>query len=64
MSKRNIILDLLCVTGLELNQEYDGTFYTPALKEFFEKRGAKIDEQKVIFNSGLRAPVSTSRTAR
>jgi len=49
---------------LELNQEYDGTFYTPALKKFFEKRGAKIDEQKVTFNSGLRALVSTSRAAR
>jgi hypothetical protein len=49
---------------LELNQEYDDTFYTPELKEFFEKRGAKIDEQKIIFNSGLRAPVSTSRAAR
>ncbi len=49
---------------LELNQEYDGTFYTPPLKKFFEKRGAKIDEQKVTFNSGLRAPVSTSRAAR
>jgi SAM-dependent methyltransferase len=49
---------------LELNQEYDGTFYTPELKEFFQKRGAKIDEHKIIFNSGLRAPVSTSRAAR
>ena len=49
---------------LELNQEYDGTFYTPELKEFFEKRGAKIDEHKIIFNSGLRAPASTSRAAR
>ena len=49
---------------LELNQEYDGTFYTAELKEFFEKRGAKIDEHKIIFNSGLRAPVSTSRAAR
>ena len=49
---------------LELNQEYDGTFYTPELKEFFEKRGAKIDEHKIIFNSGLRAPVSTSSAAR
>jgi SAM-dependent methyltransferase len=49
---------------LELNQEYDGTFYTPELKKFFEKRGAKIDEHKIIFNSGLRAPVSTSSTAR
>jgi len=44
---------------LELNQEYDGTFYTPKLKEFFEKRGAKIDRHRVIFNSGLPSPVST-----
>src|SRR6266705_2658043 len=49
---------------LELNQEYDETFYTPELKEFFEKRGAKIEEHKIIFDSGLRAPVSTSRAAR
>ncbi len=49
---------------LELNQEYDGTFYTPELKEFFKKRGAKIDEHKIVFNSGLRAPVSTSPVAR
>lgn len=49
---------------LELNQEYDGTFYTPELKEFFQRRGARIDEQKVIFTSGLRAPVSASPAAR
>ena len=49
---------------LELNQEYDETFYTPELKEFFQKRGAKIDEQKVIFNSSLRAPASTAPAAR
>ena len=49
---------------LELNKEYDETFYTPELKEFFQKRGARIDEQKVIFTSGLRAPVSASPTAR
>jgi SAM-dependent methyltransferase len=49
---------------LELNQEYDETFYTPQLKEFFQKRGAKIDEQKVIFNSSLHAPASTSSVAR
>jgi SAM-dependent methyltransferase len=49
---------------LELNQEYDGTFYTPELKEFFENRGARIVEQKIIFNSGLRAPASTSRAVR
>jgi SAM-dependent methyltransferase len=49
---------------LELNQEYDGTFYTPELKEFFQKRGAKIDRHKVIFNSGLPSPVSISPVAR
>src|SRR5437773_1128609 len=49
---------------LELNQEYDGSFYTPELKEFFKKRGARINEQKVIFSSGLRARVSTSPVAR
>ena len=49
---------------LELNQEYDGTFYTPELKEFFQKRGAKINDHKIIFTSGLRAPVSTSPVAR
>ncbi len=49
---------------LELNQEYDGTFYTPELKVFFQKRGAKIDEHKIVFNSGLCAPASTSPVAR
>jgi SAM-dependent methyltransferase len=49
---------------LELNQEYDGTFYTPQLKEFFQNRGAKIDEQKIIFNPSRRVPVSTSSAAR
>jgi SAM-dependent methyltransferase len=49
---------------LELNQEYDGTFYTPELKEFFQKRGAKIDRHKVIFNSGILARASTFPVAR
>jgi SAM-dependent methyltransferase len=49
---------------LELNQEYDGTFYTPELKEFFQKRGATINEHKIIFNSGLPAPASASPVAR
>jgi SAM-dependent methyltransferase len=49
---------------LELNQEYDGTFYTPELKAFFHKRGAKIDEHRIIFSSGVRAPASTSPAAR
>lgn len=49
---------------LELNQEYDGTFYTPELKKFFQRRGAAVNEQKIVFNSGLHAPVSASSTAR
>ena len=49
---------------LELNMEWDGTFYTPELRDYFESRGAKIDNQKVIFNSGVRAPASISTVAR
>jgi SAM-dependent methyltransferase len=49
---------------LELNREYDGTCYTPELREFFALRGAKIDEHKVIFNSGFGAPASTLPVAR
>jgi SAM-dependent methyltransferase len=49
---------------LELNRESDGTLYTPELKEFFQKRGARIDEHKIMFTSGLRAPASTSPVAR
>ena len=49
---------------LELNCEYDGTFYTPELKAFFERRGARIDEHKIIFTSGLPAPASTLPVGR
>ncbi len=36
---------------LELNRESDGTIYTPELKEFFLKRGARIDEHKIMFTT-------------
>ena len=49
---------------LELNQEYDESFYTPELKKFFQKRGARINEHKIIFNSGVNAPRSISPVAR
>jgi SAM-dependent methyltransferase len=49
---------------LELNRESDGTLYTPELKEFFQKRGARIDEHKIMFNSGLPEPASTLPVAR
>lgn len=44
---------------LELNQEYDGTFYTPELRDLFKKRGARIDEHKIVFNAGRRAPLAS-----
>ena len=49
---------------LEMNRERDGTFYTPELKEFFQKRGARIEEHKIMFNSGLRELASTSPVGR
>jgi SAM-dependent methyltransferase len=49
---------------LEFNMEWDGSFYTPELRDYFESRGAKIDNQKVVFNSGVRAPASVSPVAR
>ena len=49
---------------LELNREYDETFYTPRLREFFESLGAKIDNHRVVLNSGRRAPASAALAAR
>jgi len=34
---------------LGMNPEEDGSFYTPALKQFFIERGAQIDRSKVWF---------------
>jgi SAM-dependent methyltransferase len=34
---------------LELNREYDGTCYTPELRELFEQRGARIDNHRAEF---------------
>jgi SAM-dependent methyltransferase len=48
----------------EFNMEWDGSFYSPELRDYFESRGAKIDNQKVVFNSGVREPASTSPVAR
>ncbi len=49
---------------LELNQEYDGTFYTPELKAFFQRGGAKLIQQKVIFPAGFQKRLSISPVAR
>lgn len=49
---------------LELNREYDGTCYTPELKQLFEQRGARIDNHRVMFSPILSAPAATSPVAR
>lgn len=36
---------------LELNREYDGTCYTPELKNFFKRRDAKIDDHRLLFTT-------------
>jgi SAM-dependent methyltransferase len=43
---------------LELNREYDGSLYTPELKEYFEARGAEIHTQRVLFNPLQPAPAA------
>jgi SAM-dependent methyltransferase len=48
---------------LELNREYDGTCYTPEVRELFESRGAEIRDHQVIFTSNLLAPSSASPVA-
>ena len=40
---------------LELNPEPGHVFYTPELKNYFESRGAEIEEHRVLFNSMLPA---------
>jgi 2-polyprenyl-3-methyl-5-hydroxy-6-metoxy-1,4-benzoquinol methylase len=40
---------------LTLNHENDGSLYTKELREFFENRGAEIDEHRVTFRPGRRA---------
>jgi hypothetical protein len=49
---------------LELNREYDGSLYTPELREYFETRGAEIHTQRVLFNPLLRAPSAIAPVAR
>jgi hypothetical protein len=44
----------------ELNREYDGTCYTPELKEFFEARGAQVISHRIIFNQAPHARAATA----
>lgn len=36
---------------LEFNREFDGTWYTPELQDYFAKRGADIDRHRVSFTA-------------
>ena len=49
---------------LELNREYDGTYYTPELKKFFEQRGAELQSDRVIFNPGTLVPSEAAPVGR
>jgi SAM-dependent methyltransferase len=48
----------------ELNREYDGTCYTPELKEFFESRGAQVLSHRIIFNQAPRARAAAAPAVR
>jgi SAM-dependent methyltransferase len=49
---------------LELNREYDGSYYTPELKALFEQRGAELQSFRVIFNPGTLVPSEVAPVAR
>ena len=49
---------------LELNREYDGSYYTHELKAFFEERGGDLQSFRVIFNPGTLVPSEAASVAR
>ena len=49
---------------LELNREYDGSYYTPELKALFEQRGAESQSYRVIFNPGTLVPSEAAPNGR
>ena len=48
---------------LELNREYDGSYYSPELERFFRDRGAELHGYRVVFNRGTLVPVATASVA-
>ncbi|HEY2103439.1 MAG TPA: class I SAM-dependent methyltransferase [Chthoniobacterales bacterium] len=48
---------------LELNREYDGTYYTPELEKYFRERGAEVEFYRIIFNPGKLLPAATATVA-
>jgi len=49
---------------LELNREYDGSYYTPELKAFLEQRGAELHSYRVLFNPGTLVPSEAAPVGR
>jgi hypothetical protein len=45
---------------LELNREFDGSYYSPELAAFFRGRGAELHGYRVVFNPGTLVPVATA----
>ena len=48
---------------LELNREYDGSYYSPELAAYFRRRGAELHAYRVVFNRGTLVPVATAPAA-
>ena len=49
---------------LELNREYDGSLYTPELRDYFTARGAEIHTQRILFNPMRPAPSAAEQVER
>ncbi|MEO5719872.1 MAG: methyltransferase domain-containing protein [Chthoniobacterales bacterium] len=52
------------IIHLELNQEFDGTSYTPALRDYFERRGATVVNNRVTLTPDSRAPRAIASASR
>ncbi|MGI9115307.1 MAG: class I SAM-dependent methyltransferase [Chthoniobacterales bacterium] len=48
---------------LELNREYDGSYYSPELAAFFRNQGAELHGYRVVFNRGTLVPVAAAPPA-
>ncbi len=49
---------------LEFNREFDGTWYTAELRDYFASRGAAIDQHRVTLTAeGVARPVACAATA-
>lgn len=48
---------------LELNREYDGSYYSPELAAYFRKRGAELHAYRVVFNRGTLVPAAAAPAA-